>query len=374
MKRIASPAMILAGALTFFCSSVDQTLALQAKRASEQEWDRTVQAAKREGQVTVLTQYDAFLDFLKKDYPGIKVLGIVGKGTALWPRIMAERRAGKYLADVMVSGSFPPYPDMYKAGVLDPIRPFLLLPEVTDESAWHEGRHRYVDPENKYVFLHTSNPGGGSVGYNSNLANPREFRSYWDLLNPRWKGRIVVFDPLAGRAQMRFFYHSPELGPKFLRQLFGEMDVTITMNKRQPVDWLSIGKFALCFFCQDVDDAKAHGLPVDQFTVHWKEGIDTSAKGYGVLSLINRAPHPKAATVFINWFLSRRGQLAFQKSFASSSAPNSLRDDIPKDYLPISSRRMEGLRYVNTEHPEWLESRQVVVDFVRQVLRETGKL
>ncbi len=358
------------GALLIFCLTVP----VQAQQGWQSEWEKTVQAAKKEGKLTVLTSYDEFLEAFKKEYPEIKTVSVTGKGSALWPRIMAERRAGKYLADVMISGAFPPYPDMYKARVLDPIRPVLILPEVTDQSKWYKSGHRYVDRASKYVFLHTSNPRGGSVSYNTKLVKPTEFKSYWDFINPKWRGKIVTFDPMAGRSQMRFLYFNPQLGRKYLRQLLGEMDITISRNRRQPVDWLSVGKFALCFFCQRVTAAKAQGLPVDELTIPWKEGIDMSAKGFGVISLIDRHPHPNAAKVFINWFLSRKGQLAFQRSFPSVDAPNSRRIDIPKDYLPISSRRLEGVNYVNMEHPKWLESKKDVVDFVKKVLKEAGKL
>ena len=68
------------------------------------------------------------------------------------------------------------------------------------------------------------------VGYNTKLVDSSGFKSYWDLLDPRWKGKIVVFDPKAGgfaATRDRFFYHNPELGPLFLRRLFSEMALTL---------------------------------------------------------------------------------------------------------------------------------------------------
>ena len=37
---------------------------------------------------------------------------------------------------------------------------------------------------------------------------------------------------------------------------------------------------------------------------------------FGTVALVNRAPHPNAAKVFLNWFLSREGQSDFQKTSA----------------------------------------------------------
>ena len=347
---------------------------VDAQQNWQSKWEETVQAAKKEGQVTILVSYDAFLQEFKREYPEIKVVSVTGKGSVLYPRIMAERRAGKNLADVMISGAFPPYPEMHAAKILDPIPPALILPAVKDTSKWFEGKHEYVDHDGKYVFLHTSNPRGGSASYNTKLVDPAGFKSYRDFLDPKWKGKMVAFDPQAGRSQIRFLYFNPKLGPKYLRQLFGGMDITISRNRRQPVDWLSVGKYYICLFCQRITVAKSQGLPVDQMIVRWKEGIDMSAKGYGALSLINRHPHPNAAKVFINWFLSPKGQLAFQRSFHPADAPNSRRVDISKDYLPVTSRREKGVKYINMEQPEWLKRKADVTNFVKKVLRESGKL
>ena len=78
-------------------------------------------------------------------------------------------------------------------------------------------------------------------------------------------------------------------------------------------DWLAQGKFALCLGCRDSDRARKQGLPVDDMDmVDWKEGLPISPGG-GSISLIKGGPHSNAAKVFINWFLSRRGQIALQK-------------------------------------------------------------
>ena len=91
------------------------------------------------------------------------------------------------------------------------------------------------------------------------------------------------------------------------------MDIQFAKNFRQMTDWLAQGRYALCFGCKDSMRAKNQGLPVDDFdTTRWKEGSSFSSGG-GSLSYLNQAPHPNAAKVFINWFLSRRGQIALQK-------------------------------------------------------------
>ena len=78
----------------------------------QKKWQATVQAAKREGQLTVyVSGYGATLDagHFQKDFPEIKLVTVTGQSGQLGPRILSERRAGKYLADVSSAGANPNY-------------------------------------------------------------------------------------------------------------------------------------------------------------------------------------------------------------------------------------------------------------------------
>ena len=62
----------------------------------------------------------------------------------------------------------------------------------------------------------------GTLFVNPTLANPKEFKSYKDLLDTKWKGKIVADDPRKsgpGQATFTFFFLHPELGVKFIRRL-----------------------------------------------------------------------------------------------------------------------------------------------------------
>jgi ABC-type Fe3+ transport system substrate-binding protein len=75
------------------------------------------------------------------------------------------------------------------------------------------------------------------------------------------------------------------------------------------------------------------------------------------MSLIKGGPNPNAAKVFINWFLSRRGQLALQKynDLYNEDAPNSRRIDIPKDMLVPVMRMQPGKRYFDVSDPKYAD-------------------
>jgi len=350
-----------------------------ARTGWQAEWEKTVAAAKKEGRVNVyMWGSTAVLDegVFQKRFPEVKLLVVQGLGGQLEQRILAERRAGSYLADVVIHGANPTYNALYRAKVLDPIKPQFILPEVVDESKWWGGKHRYVDPEGKYVFVALGTASSGGFSYNTNLVkNPLEFKSFWDFVNPKWKGKIIVQDirgnPGRARAPLTFIYHHPELGPKFLRRFFAEMDATLFKDERLGTDWLAIGKYPLCFACNS-RVAKQQGLPVDQFGL-LKEGQGLSPQA-GTMVLVNRAPHPNAARVFINWFLSREGQTAYQAAGQKpgESSTNSLREDVPKDVLAPDSRRQEGVYYLPLDRWDVLDIEPIYAA-INEGLKQAGR-
>lgn len=350
--------------------------AAEARPGWQLEWEKTLAAAKKEGQVAVyISGYEEVLPDFQKEYPEIKVLAVTGRGSQIGQRLIAERRGEKFLADVVSSGGVTTYQQLHVAKVFDPIKPALLLPEITDTSKWYQNRHHYNDPEGQYVISYVGSATYGSVSYNTKLVDAKEFKSYWDLINPKWKGKIISRDirvPGPGSGNARLFYYLPDVGPSFIRKLYGDMDVTLFRDYRQGSDWLAVGKAAICFFCE-VDVSKQQGLPVDTFGPRvFKEGGGL-VQQFGTLALVNRAPHPNAAKVFINWLLSRKGQMVLQKNMLNTENPaDSLRIDIPKDDLPILSRRVDGVKYLDTSKPEWQEMKPIL-DVMNEALRAAGK-
>ena len=346
------------------------TVSSAAEPDWKREWERTLAAAKKEGQVNIyIYRYERLLQDFKKEYPGINVVSVTGRGTELTARLMAERRAGKYIADVYSGGTNGNYNTLYKGKVLDPVKPALILPEVVDLSKWYGKEHRYADPEGQYIFAYLANPSGAQLAFNSNLVNPKEFKSYWDATNPKWKGKIVSLDPrdTGLGATMQFFYYNPEIGPEFMKKFFGAMDIQYAKNFRQMTDWLAQGRYAICMGCKDSLRAKGQGLPVDDFdTNKWKEGSSFSSGG-GSLSMPNQAPHPNAAKVFINWFLSRKGQIALQKLGDPDDPPNSRRIDIPKDDGPMEARLQPGVKYFDVVKPEYGDMKSIF-DLAKEIM------
>jgi len=121
----------------------------------KRQWEGTVEAAKKEGEVTIYgphnPAYQQVWTIFQKSYPEIKFSFVPGKGSDHAQRIVAERRAGKYLADLLMGGSssfaaFAP-------GTLEPLKPLLILPEVADSSAWFDGTFYFADPQNNAALI-----------------------------------------------------------------------------------------------------------------------------------------------------------------------------------------------------------------------------
>jgi iron(III) transport system substrate-binding protein len=325
----------------------------------EKEWEMTIQAAKKEGKLAFHSgnSVEPYFHEFQKKFPEIKVTRMLTQGgSAAHERLIAERRAGVYVTDIVHlgagSGSL-----LAAAGALDPLEPYMVLPEVLDLSKWFEGRHYFADKEKKYLLKYALNP-GVDVSYNTKLVNPDNIKSYWDILDAQWKGKIVAYDPRArGSRLFSYFYYNPELGPRYLRRLFGEMELTPSRDRRQMIDWLAGGKFAIALRtapdASGLDDAKAQGLPVDWFNPgHFKEAVGISG-GPAHVAVVNRAPHPHAAKLFINWFLSREGQLMAQNIAAKQGEGiDSLRIDIPKDMISPTFRRGDKSKFFDMDAPE----------------------
>lgn len=344
----------------------DTAFAADARPAWRLEWDKTVAAAEKEGALSLyifeagpLTEET--VHSFERAYPKIKVNQLRGRGNDLGPRIVAERRGGKYLVDLFAGGKGTALGTLYTGKILDPIKPLLLLPEVLDESKWWRREHKYVDPENKYIFAYIGNAGGVEINYNSSMVNAKEFTSYWDLTQPKWKGKITATDPRTRGMDnpVLFFYYHAKLGPEFIRKLYGDMEVAIARDYRQPVDWLASGRYALCIPCvsDEMDKAMDQGLPVGQI-LRLKEGGTLSSSG-GTLTLLQNAPHPNAAKVFVNWLLSREGQTVVQKGRKgrTRTASNSLRTDIAKNELPDEVQRREGVDYFDADDDNFADRR-----------------
>lgn len=320
-----------------FISSAGLSLPLYSAETTpgwQAEWQKTLEAARKE---TVVVWGPAgtdarkiLADAFQKKY-GVNVEYQGGRGTERIVKMKAERDAGLYSVDIHVGGLTTPLVSLKPVGALDPISSTLILPEVKEPKYWQGGKLPWYDKEQ--MFLPALYRGRTTVFLNTNLVKPGEIRSYKDLLNTKWKDNIILDDPRGtgpGQQLITFFFLHRDLSQPFIRAL-AKQGLFVTDNRTVQRDSLAHGKKAI-LLGGDFAVAEAaieKGLPIAHMqTKELKEGGQL-AFGGSVLELINRAPHPNAAKVYVNWFFSREGQTIIARELGFASR----RVDVPTDHL-----------------------------------------
>lgn len=300
------------------------------------EWEKVLEEGRKEGSVAVIgptgpDRRDVLSQPFQKKY-GISVEYYADRGSGIGPRLAAERRAGQYLWDVVVTGTTTALTTLIPMAALDPMDPYLILPEVTDPKNWRGGALEFTDPGRRMFVMTPSQR--GTVFINPQVVKPGEIKSYRDLLDPKYKGRIIIDDPRnagPGQATFTFFYLHPELGPDFIRAL-AKQELTISRDYKQELDGIAKGKFLVLLGTSDIiaEEWVKQGLPVAILDPRQlKEKSDVSP-GSGSVGILNRPSHPNAAKVYINWLLSKEGQTLFSRTLGYISA----RLDVPTDHSP----------------------------------------
>lgn len=301
---------------------------------AQDEWEKVLAMAKKEGRVDIMGPLgtdtrDALTRPFMKKY-GITVDYFGGRGGQQSTRAGLERRAGKYLWDVFIGGTTTGLTAMIPMKAFDPLEPALILPDVKDPKYWRDGHLEFVDPRREMLVMLPTQRAILSV--NPKLVKPGEFKSYRDLLKPKWKGKIVFADPRrpgSAQATFMFFTLHPDLGEDFIRALANH-DPVIIGDPALAMDFVTRGKYPILLAPRStlLSDALRRGLPIKIVKpTDLKEGSDISP-GAGALALFNRAPHPSAARVYINWLLTKEGQYGLGKAIGYVSR----RLDVPNDY------------------------------------------
>ena len=323
------------------------------------EWDALIAAAQAEGELTIAAggapsrEYRGIVQQFQDKF-GITTIMSTGSGSDTVNRVLGEREAGQFLVDIGLISVITSDTRLIPGKVIEPIKQFFIHPEVTDQSLWYGGRHWFGDVGEELVFIYTAGVDTThSIFYNTNLLSAEEVASITsiaDLLDDRWKGKYpaLVPDASAGLAAMQSAWIDADMGPEFVRRFLTEMDVTFTGDRRVLTDWIAKGAYPLLPFtggvARDLRALEALGAPVKEvFIIREHPGLSAGGSG-NPIEMFNRAPHPNAAKLFLNWWLSREGQ-AFIHENVENLERQSLRTDIPIGNVRESERRVEGVEY-----------------------------
>jgi ABC-type Fe3+ transport system substrate-binding protein len=348
-----------------------------AQAGASAEWDELLKAARREGELELILSGQVpqklrpgMAQFEKKY--GVKVNFQTGGGSAHAERILAERRVGRYTLDVWLGGANTPLVSLVPNKALESFPELLIDPEVKDTSAWFQGKHHYSDPESRYIFTYAASP-NTPFSYNTKMVKPEEFKSFWDFLDPKWKGKIVSWSPGdQGTAPNSLsLYLNPKVGEEWFRRWAKEMNVTIVQDARQGAEWVALGRFPIGMFglSTQAEQLSKQGFPIDSMDLNMIEG-DALVASASNLMVMNKAPHPNAAKLFVNWALSKEGQTLFIKLQESM---DSLRTDIPKDNIEERYRIRADRDYLVTfTNPDYINRQGEFINKLRQIMQEAG--
>lgn len=337
---------------------VGSPAAAQSSAAFQQRWSALLTAAKKEGQLVLSTgaipQYQPLFNTFTKKF-GIPVQVDGGSGSARATRILAERSAGKYTVDAGMLSVAATTRRLEPARALESLPPLLIDPDVTNTANWYGGRHWYADKEGtKTIFVYTVEASNSWLfWYNTKKVSAQDvafLKSPWDFLDPKWKGKMgdqSWGDP--GRlGGMLDTYFSPDAGPEWIKKYFTEMDVSFTSDPRLEEDWIVRGSKPLKWSEGDIGQELRkyrNTFPIKPGYLERKQGKLEARGSECCVVIFKGAPHPHAAQLFVNWFLSKEGQ-----SLVNRAKPpqlyTSLREDIPTYNTYVEARRIKGKDYL----------------------------
>jgi ABC-type Fe3+ transport system substrate-binding protein len=297
---------------------------------------------------------------------GVKVEVSTGSATDTVNRLLAERKAGRYSMDVALISSRESNQRLLPSESLIPLAPLLIYPDVVDTSNWYQGKHAYADKASRYVFIyHVSKEDQYETWYNTEKlkeADIASIKKQTDFFDPRWKGKMLgqgMGDP-SGIRQMIDSYFEPDRGQEWVRTYLLNAGITFSDDRRILETWLVGGRFPLQAVVTGSEDLTAlakKGLPIKQVFLPKQVGVLRAGGSGCCISAFANAPHPNAAKLFVNWFLSKEGQ-TLTHTLIPNIDRSSLRNDVPIGEVVPDQRRKPGVEYAFPDADPKYEARQ----------------
>jgi iron(III) transport system substrate-binding protein len=340
---------------------------------SPPSWEQIVGAAKKEGVVSVIGPQgsetrDALTLAFQKKYPDIRVELQSMAGSQIGPKLFAALNAERNNTDLLITGTTTALEALLPGKALAPIKPALVGPNTRDVSKWRGGKLTFSDDAQTYNLIFSTYVKAPFI-YNSNLVSAADFKSWTDLLNPKWQGKIALKDPLSaggGLGNSTLWYSHEALGKDFIRKFLTQKDLVMPRDDRQMLDFAARGKYPIAIGPSDVltNEFIARGLPLKHLHPETlKEGTYITA-GNGSLVIVRNTPHPNALRVYLDFLLSPEGQLEWSKAARFAS----LRRDVPTDHVQDILVPKEGMSYPEISAEKYVRLREEIVEFIKTIM------
>ncbi len=335
-----------------------------AKTGWEKEWDGLVGAAKKEGTLALVTtaggNFRNAADEFEKAFPGVRVELTSMIASTFGPRVLQERKGSIYNYDVFTSTYGTVALTMIPEGALDPVRPLIFRPDVLDDKSWQGGFERgFLDNDEKWAY-------GGfaevfrAIWVNSDIIKEGEIKTFDDLLNPKYKGKIVSGDP---RNHGGGWWPATALrlrrGEAAMRKFYKDQELVFSRDQRQMMDFIIKGTYwfgsgpvletLLADYNQQGVGQKLKYIPIDE--------LDNLNHGSNVVYYFNRSPHPNAAKLFINWVLTKDGAALWAKHAETNSRRTDVAPSKPEN-APDPKRNLIEMDRQELQN-EWVKTQDL---------------
>jgi iron(III) transport system substrate-binding protein len=299
----------------FSQETAGQILAKIEKLPADKRQAVLAERAKAEKEVTFYSSLQAsdsepFTRAFNKRYPFIKVNTYRISGQKQVIRVQTEMNAGQHMVDVTNGSSAQAYA-IKKIGALDPYH----TPQREFFSTLHKDKEGYFTP----TFI---NP--VVLGYNTKLVKRNEApRSYQDLLDPRWKGQLILDTEEFPWFAVLMKHLGKDKGLDYMKRL-ARQDILMARGRTAQVQLIIAGErsVGIALNSSSVVDFKAQGAPID-WTI-----LDPYYAKPNMIMLARHAPHPHAAALLIDWTLSEEGQTILT-SFGYVVARRGVKQSVP---------------------------------------------
>jgi iron(III) transport system substrate-binding protein len=288
--------MVLRSAAWLFCFLLVISLSTSVAAGATVDRERILEGAKKEAKLVLYTGMDSeeanqYAKEFTKKYPFVKPEVFRSSGEKVQARFLVEHRAGVHSADVFQTSIVQVY-QLKNAG--------LLARYSSDQSSTYPDG--FKDSQGHWTAFYQI---PYVIGYNTKLVSPNQApASYEDLLNPKWKGLIGL-----ETEEYQWFYHliqimGREKGLDYMKKFAGQ---NLQMRKGHTLlaQLVAAGEVAMAtvVYSNRVERMKATGAPID-----WVRFRGPTITAINAIAIPEKAPHPNAARLFVDFVLSKEGQ------------------------------------------------------------------
>jgi iron(III) transport system substrate-binding protein len=263
-----------------------------------------VRKAEEEGQLVFYCHENeagtaAIMEGFHKDFPAIKTSYVRAQTGALYNKIISERSAGRFDVDVLQLSDMAPAVDFQERGGYE----IYAGPEVDAYRAEHLSSA-------KGAFFWTGVSFCG-IAYNKAKVKPEEAPKAWkDLLDPRWKNAMSCKISSSGLQFVQWYTLRKLYGADFWKA-FAKQNPRAFDSRVQLFDRLAKGDDKITAIAEYAAYALYRQKTADIEFVAPADGLPATPLLVGA---VNKAPHPEAAKLFVDWAMSNRGQAWYQSN------------------------------------------------------------